>query len=283
VFKYIEDKDVYQKFYSRMLAKRLLYANDISEDIEMRMIGRLKDACDMKFTSNLQRMVQDIHVSRDLDMSFKLYQDCHDTEKSTIDNTFCILYAGFWPLSAPKTTFEPPKPIQDSCHQFETFYGTRYEGRRLRWLWQLCKGEIRAKLQGPNGNTSYVFLVSIYQMAILLLFNDQTTISHEEIARGTALAESVLGPSLGALVKARVFHAIPATARPGPGSSYGINHGFKSRRLRVNLQIAIKSEQKQELEDTHKANREDRRLIIQVCLRFEILVPDNFSSSMDTD
>ena len=34
VFKYIEDKDVFQKFYSRMLAKRLVYASSASEDAE---------------------------------------------------------------------------------------------------------------------------------------------------------------------------------------------------------------------------------------------------------
>jgi cullin 1 len=272
-----------------MLAKRLLYTNDISEETEIRMINRLKDVCDMRFTGNLRRMIQDMHISRDLDASFKLYQHGNDTEQPTVDATFCILYAGFWPLNAPKTTFDPPSPIQDSSHQFERFYRTRYEGRRLRWLWQLCKGEIRARFEGPNGSTSYVFLVSIYQMAVLLLFNGQSVISHEEIAACTALAENVLSPSLGALVKARVLHIMPATARPSPGSSYSLNHGFKSRRLRVNLQIAIKSGQKQELEDTHKANREDRRLIIQVSLLLEFhyfvtssILPDLFSTQIDT-
>lgn len=42
IFKYIEDKDVYQKFYSRMLAKRLIHELSQSMDAEMSMINRLK-------------------------------------------------------------------------------------------------------------------------------------------------------------------------------------------------------------------------------------------------
>lgn len=42
IFKYIEDKDVYQKFYSRMLAKRLIHELSQSMDAEEAMINRLK-------------------------------------------------------------------------------------------------------------------------------------------------------------------------------------------------------------------------------------------------
>ncbi len=45
VFKYIEDKDVFQKFYSRMLAKRLVYQNSASDDAEAGMISKLKVIC----------------------------------------------------------------------------------------------------------------------------------------------------------------------------------------------------------------------------------------------
>lgn len=42
IFKYIEDKDVYQKFYSRMLAKRLIHEQSLSMDAEEAMINKLK-------------------------------------------------------------------------------------------------------------------------------------------------------------------------------------------------------------------------------------------------
>jgi cullin 1 len=42
VFKYVEDKDVFQKFYSKMLAKRLVNGTSASEDAESSMISKLK-------------------------------------------------------------------------------------------------------------------------------------------------------------------------------------------------------------------------------------------------
>lgn len=45
VFKYIEDKDVFQKFYSKMLAKRLVQHNSASDDAEASMISKLKVKC----------------------------------------------------------------------------------------------------------------------------------------------------------------------------------------------------------------------------------------------
>ena len=45
VFKYIEDKDVFQKFYSKMLAKRLVNHISASDDAEASMISKLKQAC----------------------------------------------------------------------------------------------------------------------------------------------------------------------------------------------------------------------------------------------
>lgn len=42
LFKYVDDKDIFQKFYSRMLAKRLIYSTSSSEEMESNMINRLK-------------------------------------------------------------------------------------------------------------------------------------------------------------------------------------------------------------------------------------------------
>lgn len=42
VFNYVEDKDVYQKFYGKMLAKRLVGQLSASDDYEESMISKLK-------------------------------------------------------------------------------------------------------------------------------------------------------------------------------------------------------------------------------------------------
>jgi cullin 1 len=71
VFKYVEDKDVFQKFYSKMLAKRLVNATSASDDSETSMISKLKEACGFEYISKLQKMFQDMGTSKDLNDAFK--------------------------------------------------------------------------------------------------------------------------------------------------------------------------------------------------------------------
>ena len=78
----------------------------------------------------------------------------------------------------------------------------------------------------------------------------------------------------GVFIKAKVLLAQPEGAKPESGTSYKLNTGFKTKKVKMNLNIGIKSEQKAEAEDTHKTIEEDRKLLIQVCthrFRFSLL------------
>ena len=266
VFKYIEDKDVFQKFYSRMLAKRLVHSNSASEDAETSMIGKLKEACGYEYTNKLQRMFQDIQVSSDLNSNFKDWAAKMMGEedwKRAVDSNYHILGTSFWPLTAPNTNFIPPADVVRTYERFQNFYFQKHSGRKLTWLWQLCKGEIKANYV-KNAKIPYTFMVSTYQMAILLLFNDSETVTYEDMQRATALSSEYLDPSLGVFVKAKVLIPSPENAKPEAGTSYSLNYNFKNKKIKVNLNINVKSEAKQEVEDTHKTIEEDRKLLMQV-------------------
>ncbi len=268
VFKYIEDKDVFQKFYSRMLAKRLVHSSSASEDAETSMIGKLKEACGYEYTNKLQRMFQDIQISTDLNSSFKEYQARlldEDGLKKAVDPTYQVLGTGFWPLSPPQTNFIPPQEIVDTYTRFQNFYFDKHSGRKLTWLWQLCKGEMKANYV-KNTKIPYTFCVSTFQMAILLLFNDSDTVTYEDAQKGTALSAEWLDPSLGVFVKAKVLIPSPENAKAEPGTSYTLNYNFKHKKVKVNLNIVVKSDAKQEVEETHKTIEEDRKLLMQVCV-----------------
>ncbi|KAG5210664.1 hypothetical protein JEQ12_015858, partial [Ovis aries] len=96
VFKYIEDKDVFQKFYAKMLAKRLVHQNSASDDAEASMISKLKQACGFEYTSKLQRMFQDIGVSKDLNEQFKKHLT--NSEPLDLDFSIQVLSSGSWPF-----------------------------------------------------------------------------------------------------------------------------------------------------------------------------------------
>ena len=268
IFKYIEDKDVFQKFYSQLLAKRLVHSSSASEDSETSMISKLKEACGFEYTNKLQRMFQDIQISKDLNTSFKDVQDKNlDAEdmKKVVDANYHILGTGFWPLTPPTTEFIPPQEIVRTYTRFQTFYFDKHSGRKLTWLWNLCKGEIKANYI-KNAKVPYTFQVSTFQMAILLLFNDQDIISYEDAQKATSLSTEYLDPSIAVFLKAKVLNAIPEGAKPEPGTKFSLNYNFKNKKVKVNLNIAVKSEQKQEVENTHKNIEEDRKLLMQVSL-----------------
>ncbi|KAJ8609728.1 hypothetical protein MRB53_038965 [Persea americana] len=204
IFKYIEDKDVFQKFYSRSLAKRLVHGTSASGDSEVSMISKLKDASGFEYTNKLNRMYQDIQLSKDLNKAYEQYQS-------------------------------------------NSLSG---DG-----------GEMRANYVKMN-KVPYTFQVSTYQISILLLFNDSDTVSYDDIASTTMLAKETLDPSLAIMLKAKVLLATPE-GKTESGVTYTLNKDFKHKKIKVNLNIAIKSEQKQEVEETHKTIEEDRKMLMQ--------------------
>lgn len=267
VFKYIEDKDVFQKFYSKMLAKRLVHVSSVSDDAETSMISKLKEACGFEYTNKLQRMFQDIQISKDLNTSYKDWQDKvldDEDRKRSVDSHFQILGTGFWPLSPPTTNFTAPQEINKTTERFQQFYFDKHNGRKLTWLWQLCKGEVKANYI-KNTKVPYTFQVSTFQMGILLLFNETDSLSYSDVQKATNLSPEILDPNLSILLKAKVLQANPEGAKPEPSTSFSLNYNFKNKKVKVNLNIQIKSEQKVESDDTHKTIEEDRKLLLQVC------------------
>jgi cullin 1 len=262
VFKYIEDKDVFQKYYSRMLARRLVHSDSSSDDAETSMISKLKEACGFEYTNKLQRMFQDMQISKDLNAGFK--DHVKGLDGKILDSQYSILGTGFWPLNAPNTTFNAPQEIQQDISRFGLFYKAKHEGRKLTWLWQLCKGEVKANYC-KNTKMPYTLTVSMYQMAVLLLFNDKDSYSYEEIASATQLNTESLDPALNILAKAKVLTVTGGEGdKLGPKSKLSLNFDFKNKKYRVNLNVGMKMETKQEEAETNKTIEEDRKLLLQV-------------------
>ncbi|KAI9751273.1 MAG: hypothetical protein M1835_001245 [Candelina submexicana] len=269
VFKYIEDKDVFQKFYSRQLAKRLVHVTSTSDDAETSMISKLKEACGFEYTNKLQRMFQDMQISKDLNDSYKEWQKSvldEDDLKKAVDPTYQILGTGFWPLSPATTGFIPPEVLVKTYERFQKFYFDKHSGRKLTWLWHLSRGEVRANYVKGGPKMGYTFQVSTFQIAILVLFNDSDTIVYEDIEKATTLTRDWLDPSLGILVKAKVLLASPDNAKPQPGTTYSLNYNFKQKKQKINLNIVHKAEAKAEVEDTHKTVEGDRINLMQATI-----------------
>ncbi|GAA5976152.1 hypothetical protein JCM5350_000332 [Sporobolomyces pararoseus] len=255
IFKYIEDKDVFQKFYSKMLANRLIRETSASEDAESSMIGKLKDACGFEYTSKLQRMFQDISINKDLNAQFKeKMAQTHAASELTVDFNIQVLGTSAWPLTAPTTNLNMPAELVKTKERFEAYYMNKHSGRKLSWIWQHSRNELRT-LYTPQ---KYMLVTSTYQACILLQFNTSDSLTYEEIATGTGMSGETLKPVLQILTKAKVIEL--------KDGNYELNLGFKSKKIKVNLNAPIKAEQKQESAAVMKHVDEDRKLMIQAAI-----------------
>lgn len=203
VFKYIEDKDVFQKFYSKMLAKRLVNFSSASDDAEASMISKLKDACGFEYTNKLQRMFTDMGLSKELNDHFKesVQKNSETSKDDAVDFYALVLANGFWPLTGPTSEFIIPTELLDTYKKFERYYQAKHSGRKLTWLWQLSRNDLKTNYLGQK----LIFQTSTYQTAILLQFNNNDQLKMVDIMKGTGLNEETVKPVLALLVKTKVL------------------------------------------------------------------------------
>ncbi|CAF4463496.1 unnamed protein product [Rotaria sp. Silwood2] len=160
IFNYIEDKDVYEKFYRKMLSKRLVdQLRTDGDDDEKLMISKLKvynlsimiltlhftlflqQTCGFEYTSRFERMMQDVDVSKNLTNEYQSYCKTNNP-KSIVNFSVMVLNSNLWPFSSLPNVILPVelKAILDS---FTDFYTHRHNSRKLMWLHQHSKGEIQ--------------------------------------------------------------------------------------------------------------------------------------------
>lgn len=259
VFKYIEDKDVFQKFYSKMLAKRLCHHMSASDDAEESMISKLKAACGFEYTSKLQRMFQDIGVSKGLNDEYKEFLRKNNLP-TDIDFAILVLSSGSWPFSQ-NHTFTPPTELERSVQRFNDFYVIRHSGRKLNWLYNMCRGEIITNYCRQR----YTLQASTWQMAVLLQYNEQLSWSVQQLIDCTRINPEALMQVLSILIKVKLLKC-PDEENLQPNSIIELNMDYKSKKLRVPINFPLKTEQKIEQESTHRNIEEDRKILIQAAI-----------------
>ncbi|GLB34233.1 putative cullin family protein [Lyophyllum shimeji] len=255
LFKYLEDKDVFQTFYTTKLSKRLIHGVSASDEAEASMISKLKEACGFEYTNKLQRMFTDMSLSKDLTDSFKERMSQNHPDDMDINFSIMVLGTNFWPLNPPPHEFVIPIEIVPTYNRFQQYYQTKHSGRKLTWLWNYSKNELRTNYL----NQKYILMTSSYQMAVLLQYNRNDTMSLGELVAATSISKDILSQVLGLLVKAKILIN-------EENEQYDLNPNFKSKKIRVNLNLPIKAEVKAESADVLKAVDEDRKYVIQATI-----------------
>ncbi|ROL40626.1 Cullin-3-B [Anabarilius grahami] len=254
LFRFMQEKDVFERYYKQHLARRLLTNKSVSDDSEKNMISKLK------------------------------------VSLCGVDLTVRVLTTGYWPTQSatPKCNI-PPSP-RHAFEVFRRFYLAKHSGRQLTLQHHMGSADLNATFYGAikkedgsdvgvggalltGSNTrKHILQVSTFQMTILMLFNNRDKFTFEEIQQETDIPERELVRALQSLAcgkpTQRVLTKEPKSKEIESGHVFTVNDQFTSKLHRVKIQTvaAKQGESDPERKETRQKVDDDRKHEIEAAI-----------------
>jgi cullin-4 len=179
LFRHIQSKDVFEAFYRQDLAKRLLLNKSSSIDAERSFVSKLKAECGSGYTSKMEGMFKDIELSKDVMSNYTAHLSGLENSANAatgncdashiLDMDVQVLTTGYWPVHPQYPDIILPKIMLSKRDEFDAFYKSKYQGRRIAWQNGIGSCILKAnfpKLDGPRELN-----VSLCQALVLMCFN----------------------------------------------------------------------------------------------------------------
>ena len=233
LFRLIEEKDIFQLLYTRLMTKRLVFnAASFHRQAEERMVLRLKDICGPGYVSPLARILSDSTISHQLSLQF-----CSASGR-TSGCSFQVLAHGSWPVTSTTPSSQTQMPripqLQSILDEFTLSYTAMHQGRRLQWIPELGTADVQIEFGGTGKR--YVFTVTMNQLAVLSCFKGTTPVSMHAIQQQSLLSDSTLKQVMDSLIQFKLF------TFQSTDNTLCINERFKARHSRINLVPLSQSE-----------------------------------------
>lgn len=263
LFRFIHGKDVFEAFYKKDLAKRLLVGKSASVDAEKSILSKLKQECGGGFTSKLEGMFKDMELSKDINVAFKQYLNANTRNLAPIDMTVSILTMGYWP-TYPVMDVTLPDQMVRFQEIFKDFYLSKHSGRKLQW--QPTLGHCVLKASFKSGPKELV--VSLFQTLVILLFNKYDEASFKYIKAATNIEDGELRRTLQSLAcgKARVLNKIPKGREIEDNDKFRFNNEFTNKLFRIKINQIQMKETTEEQKATEERVFQDRQYQIDAAI-----------------
>jgi len=263
LFRFIHGKDVFEAFYKKDLAKRLLVGKSASVDSEKSMLSKLKAECGAGFTSKLEGMFKDMELSKDINNAFKQYLNHSRSEAVKIDLVVNVLSMAFWP-TYPVLQVHIPLYLSKYQEIFTTFYKSKYSGRKLQW--QASLGHCNLKANFKSGSKE--LQVSLYQALCLLEFNNCDEMSLTELKNATNIEDGEIRRTLQSLAcgKARVIQKLPKGKEINDGDRFHFNKEFTNALYKIKINQVQMKETNEEQKATEERVFQDRQYQIDAAI-----------------
>ena len=298
LLRYIQDKDMFERYYKKHLCKRLLMNKSLSIENEQEMIRKMKIELGNSFVSKLEAMFKDMKLSEELSSQYRNKVNAARTGKTT-ELSIHVLTSMTWPLESmqsasiaesgdsahAKSRVIFPPEVERIKQGFENFYSSKHSGRQLSWMPHMGTADIRAtfpKIPGKEGTPQgkerrYELNVSTYAMLILLMFNDLppgASLSTDEIQTRTNIGTNDLHRNLQSLAvapKTRILIKTPMSKGVNHDDRFSFNDGFTSQFLKLKVGVVAggdrnRVEGDKERRETERKNEASRGFIIEAAI-----------------
>jgi cullin 3 len=267
VFRFLHEKDVFERYYKGHLAKRLLQGRSVSDDAERGMMAKLKIECGHGYVQKLQGMLNDMKVSEE---TMSLFNDQIERSKRPMpfDISVNVLTSTYWPISAVAQPCTMAPCMIDVKQAFERFYQSRHSGRLLTWHPNQGNADVRVQFKARKHELN----VSTYALVVLLLFEniqEGEKLSWESIQTSTGITEQELNRTLQSLAcaKYKILLKEPKGREVNKEDSFSFNDGFQCNLARIKIaQIAARVETATERKETTEKVEEERKNQVEACI-----------------
>lgn len=266
LFRFIQGKDVFEAFYKKDLAKRLLLGRSASVDAEKAMLFKLTHECGAGFTQKLEGMFKDMEISREFCNAFKQNVEANDRDGnfSKVEIGVNILTMGHWPTYPIMEVNIPPQlsQLQLICGNF---YASKHNGRKLHWQYSLASAILKATFKPTILKEMDV---SLFQAIVLLMFNNKIEFSYEEILIESKIEETELKRTLQSLAcgKFRVLRKDPKGKEVESTDNFLFNEDFNDRLYRIRISQVQMRETEAEHQQTEEQIFQDRQYQIDAAI-----------------
>ncbi|NWW40024.1 CUL3 protein, partial [Panurus biarmicus] len=286
LFRFMQEKDVFERYYKQHLARRLLTNKSVSDDSEKNMISKLKTECGCQFTSKLEGMFRDMSISNTTMDEFRQHLQATGVSLGGVDLTVRVLTTGYWPTQSatPKCNI-PPAP-RHAFEIFRRFYLAKHSGRQLTLQHHMGSADLNATFYGPVKKVEkqdYINTVSFlkskqmhifcfFGFFLILLCAESEKKCMKEIQQETDIPERELVRALQSLAcgkpTQRVLTKEPKSKEIENGHIFTVNDQFTSKLHRVKIQTvaAKQGESDPERKETRQKVDDDRKHEIEAAI-----------------
>ena len=286
LLQYLANKDTFETYYKRHMAKRLLLKKSVSREMERQMLSKMKMKIGNQFTQKLEGLIRDTETSDDLGLKYKEYvQKLGDPDPRRIDLDCRVLTTTIWPfetLGKPneedtRNECKFPAPVELVRQKFQKFYLDKHTGRKLTWMSDFGDSDVRATFTTGGKTRRYELNVSTYGMVILMLFNDLPpgeSLTFDQMYAETNIPKPDLARNLQSMAlvpKWRVLRKEPMSKDVKPTDRFYFNEDFTSQFLKIKINVVAggrgnRVENQDERRQTQKKTDDERGMVIEAAI-----------------